>query len=277
MSLMLKLLTIIVLLNSFAYASNVGDKVADFLDDKFMENPRLKSINVKVADVVPVKQLKGWDAYIVDVQAHLKARPKRIIKQRMIWFSDGNVITKDLMDLQSGLSLSDFVKPSFKAEYYHNENLIFGNVNAKHKVAIFSDPLCPFCRGFVPNALSYMKKYPKRFAVYYYHFPLERLHPASGTLVKAAAAAELQGYKDVVEKLYKVKIYFRERDVKKILEAFNKAEGTKLTPKDLNNPAVMKQIKRDRNLANKLMVEGTPTVYFDGKVDKTKKKYLKAK
>jgi len=276
MSLMLRLLSTTLLLSSFVYANSASDKVADFLDDKFMENPRLKSIDVQVADVVPVKELKGWDAYIVDVQAHLKAEPKRLIKQRMIWFSDGHVITKDLMDLQSGLSLTDFVKPSFKAEHYHKENLIFGDVNAKHKVAIFSDPLCPFCRGFVPGALSYMKKYPKRFAVYYYHFPLERLHPASVPLVKAAAAAELQGYKDVVEKLYKVEINPREKDIKKILKAFNKAEGTHLTLKDLNAPGVMKQINRDRDLANKLMVGGTPTVYLDGKVDKTKKKYLKA-
>ncbi|SFV66850.1 Secreted protein, suppressor for copper-sensitivity ScsC [hydrothermal vent metagenome] len=276
MSLMLKLLSITLLLSSFVYASSISDKVADFLDDKFMENPRLKSIDVQVADVVPLKQLKGWNAYIVDVKGSLKAQPKRVIKQRMIWFSDGNVITKELIDLQSGLSLIDFVKPSFKTEYYHKENLIFGDVHAKHKVAIFSDPLCPFCRGFVPGALSYMKKYPKRFAVYYYHFPLERLHPASGPLVKAAAAAELQGYKDVVEKLYKVQINPREKNVKKIIEAFNKAEGTHLVLKDLDTPAVTKQINHDRELANALMVAGTPTVYLDGKVDNTKKKYLKA-
>jgi len=77
MSLMLKLLSITLLLNSFVYASSVSDKVADFLDDKFMENPRLKSVDVHVSDVVPLTQLKGWNAYIVDVEAYLKAKPKR--------------------------------------------------------------------------------------------------------------------------------------------------------------------------------------------------------
>ena len=276
MSLMLKLLSITLLLNSFAYASSVSDKVEDFLDDKFMENPRLKSVDVKVSDVVPLTQLKGWNAYIIDVQAYLKAQPKRLIKQRMIWFSNGRIITKELTDMQSGESLTDLVKPPFKDAFYKKENLIFGNADAKHKVAIFSDPLCPFCKGFVPGALSYMKKYPKRFAVYYYHFPLERLHPASVHLVKAAAAAEQQAYKDVVEKLYKVKVNPRERDVKKIVEAFNKAEGTNLTLKDLNTPAVLKQVNRDLDIANAVMVGGTPTIYLDGKVDNTKKKYLKA-
>jgi protein-disulfide isomerase len=195
----------------------------------------------------------------------------------MIWFSDGRIITKELTDMQSGESLTDLVKPPFKDEYYTKENLIYGDADAKHKVAIFSDPLCPFCKGFVPGALDYMKKDPKKFAIYYYHFPLERLHPASVHLVKAAAAAELQGNKNVIEKLYRVQINPQERDVKKILKAFNKAVGTKLTPKDLNTPAVIKQVNRDLDIANAVMVGGTPTIYLDGKVDNTKKKYLKVK
>ncbi|QOP45458.1 DsbA family protein [Sulfurimonas paralvinellae] len=277
MSLMLKLLSITLLLNSFVYAANISDKVEDFLDDKFMENPRLKSVDVKVSDVVPLSQLKGWNAYIVDVKAYLKSKPKRLIKQRMIWFSNGRIITKELTDMQDGESLTDLVKPPFKDEYYTKENLIFGNADAKHKVAIFSDPLCPFCKGFVPGALDYMKKQPEKFAVYYYHFPLERLHPASVHLVKAAAAAELQGHKNVVEKLYKVHVNSNERDVKKILGAFNKVEGTNLTPKDLNTPAVIKQVNHDYDTANAVMVSGTPTIYLDGKVDNTKQKYLKVK
>jgi len=277
MLLMLKLLSTILLLSSFAYASNAGDKVESFLDDKFSENPRLKSVDVEVSDIVALKQLKGWNAYIVDVKASLKNRPKKIIKQKMIWFSNGTIITKELFDMYTGDNLTDTVKPSFEPEYYKKTNLIYGNENAKHKVAIFSDPLCPFCRAFVPGAIKYMKKYPKKFAIYYYHFPLERLHPASVSLVKAAVVAELKGYKDVVAKLYNVKVNPREKDVLKILAAFNKAEGTNITVKDLTATAVLKQVKYDFNIATNVMVSGTPTVYFDGKVDKTRKKYLKVK
>jgi len=277
MSLMLKLLSITLLLSSFVYADSVSDKIADFLDDEFSENPKLKSVDVEVEDVIPLKQLKGWNAYIINVKATLKSQPKKEIQQKMIWFSDGRIITKELTDMIGGDSLTDLVKPSFKPEYYKDENLIYGNKDAKYKVAIFSDPLCPFCRGYVPGAIKDMKKEPQKFAVYYYHFPLERLHPAAVHLVKMAAAAEQKGVKDVVLKLYNVQINPREKDVKKILKAFNKAVGTNLTLKDINTKAVLQQVNSDYDIANNVMVGGTPTVYFDGKVDNTKKKYKKVK
>ncbi len=277
MSLMWKLLATTLLLSSLAYAQSASDNVSDFLEDQFSSNERLKSVDVKIDSVVPVKEVKGWNAYIVDVKAVLKQRPKKTINQKMIWFSNGDVITKDLVDLKSGQNLLEVVKPQFKDAYYRSENLIYGNKDAEHKIVIFSDPLCPFCKGFVPGALQNLKKEPNKFAVYYYHFPLLRLHPASGTLVKAAVAAELQGVKNVILRLYTVKVNPREKDVNKILAAFNKVEGTNITVADINSEAVKKQTKNDVDVARDLMVAGTPTVYLDGKIDNTKKKYLKVK
>ncbi len=277
MSLMLKLLSTTLLLSSFVYAGTVSEKIEEFLQDKFSENPRLKSVDVKVEDITPLKQLPKWNAYIVKVKAVLKDRPKELINQKMIWFSNGKMITKDLTDIDTGENLAERVKPKVKEAHYTKENLIYGNADAKHKVIFFSDPLCPFCRGFVPGAIKDMKKDPQKFAVYYYHFPLQRIHPASVALVKAAIAAEEKGVKDVVLKLYNVEINPREKDIKKILAAFNKAVGTNITPEDINKQSVIKQFNHDRLIANDLMVGGTPTVYLDGTIDHTKKKYLKVK
>jgi len=277
MLLMLKLLSMTLLLSSFVYASTASEKIEDFLEDKFSENPRLKSVDVEVEEVRALKQLPKWNAYIVDVQAVLKNKSKQLIKQKMIWFSNGEMITKDLTNINTGESLVEQVKPKVKPKYYGKSNLIYGNADAKHKVVIFSDPLCPFCRGFVPGAIKNMKKEPQKFAIYYYHFPLARIHPASVTLVKAAVVAEHKGTKDVILKLYNVKINPREKNAQKILDAFNKAEGTHIALKDINTPAVIKQLNHDKAVANDLMVGGTPTVYLDGSVDNTKKKYLKVK
>ena len=275
---MLKLLTTTLLLSSVLFASSPNKKVEDFLEDSFSENPNVVSLKVEILERVAVEKLKGWDALIVTIDATVKAKPKnRKIKQKMIWFTNGRIITKELTDMVSGENLADGVSPKFKSSYYKKENLIYGNVNAKHKVVIFSDPLCPFCRGFVPEAINYMKKEPNKFAIYYYHFPLERIHPAAKELSQAAVAAELKGVKDVVLKLYKVEVNAKERDVKKILAAFNKGLGTSITAADLKSAKVQKHMKSDLHIAEEVMVGGTPTMFFDGKIDKTKRKYMKVK
>jgi protein-disulfide isomerase len=273
----LKLLATALLLSS-ALSASQNAQIEDFLEEKFSNNPSILSLDVDVVDTIPLKDLKGWDAVVVKVKATIKTKPKnRDITQKMIWFTNGEVITKELNDLDTGLNLADLVSPSLKAQHYKKENLIYGNVDAKHKVAIFSDPLCPFCRKLVPESIEYMKKYPKKFAIYYYHFPLEAIHPASVQLVQAAYAAELKGYKDTVLKLYKVDVKPREKDVKKILKAFNKEFGTDITPADLKSKEVQKRVKADAEIASDVMVQGTPTLFFDGKIDKTKKKFREVK
>ena len=277
MLLMLKLLATSLLLVSFVNASDAGENLIEYLDDKYSENTNIKTLELEIEEEVSLEELKGWKAYIVVLKATLKAKPNNVIKQKVIWFSNGKIITKELTSLKTGESLTAAVRPKFKAEYYKKENLIYGNKDAEHKVAIFSDPLCPFCRNFVPGAIEDMRNQPKKFAVYYYHFPLPSIHPASVPLVKAAAAAELKGFKDVVLNLYKVQVDPREKDINKVVAAFNKAVGSKLVPEDLIAPEVTKQINYDLRTAENVMVSGTPTLYLDGVIDKTKKKYQKIK
>lgn len=274
---MLRLLSITLLLSSSLSASTTNETIEEFLTDKFEENSRIKSVDVHIKERHPLKNLKGWNGYIVEVEAYLKQNPEHPIKQRMIWFSNGKVITKELADMESGRSLVDQIKPKFQNKFYTKENLIYGDVNARHKVVLFSDPLCPFCKGYVPGAIKEMKKDPKKFAIYYYHMPLERIHPASVHIVKMAAAAELQGVKDATLKMYNIKVNPREKDVKVILKAFNAAVGTNLTEKDINDIKVLRHVNHDFDVANELMVSGTPTVYLDGKMDDSKKGYKKVK
>jgi len=276
---MLRLLAIALLLSSVSYAKGDTTKIEDFLDSEFAKNKQIESFDAKVVEKKALKNVKNWYGYIIDVKAVVKARPKnRTIHQKMIWFSDGNVVTADLKDLQSGESLKKSVRPKLRDKYYKNEYLIYGNKNAKHKVAIFSDPMCPFCREFTPPALEYMKKYPNEFAVYFFHLPLPRIHQASPTLVKAAIAAELKGVNEVVAKLYRVDAkILHETDVKKILAAFNKTVGTHITERDLKSPKVLKIYQEGLDIATDLMVRGTPTVYLDGEIDMTKSKYKKVK
>lgn len=276
MSLMLKLLTITLLISSLVEASDTGKKIESFLKKTYGSNGKIKSIVVKVTNEVQVEGHNGWNAYVVELDALLK-EDKRQIVQKMVWFSNGEVITKELFDLESGADMNDFVTFEFKEEYYRKENLIYGNANAKNRVVIFSDPLCPFCRSYVPKAIEEMRKEPNKFAIYYYHFPLPTLHPASVDLVKAAVALELKGKKDVVLNLYRVKVDPNEKSTEKILEAFNDVMHSKIRVYDLMTKEVTQQIKTDLQTADALMVNGTPTIFLNGKIDKTKNKYKEAK
>jgi hypothetical protein len=272
---MLKLLATTLLSTSLIHASATNKQIEDFLSKNFGNNPNIEKVNVSVNSKTKIKQMPDWDAFIVDVDAKLKNG--KDVTQKMIWFSNGITITSDLIDLKTARPLKESVSPKFEAKHYKDENLIYGDKNSKHKVVIFSDPLCPFCRQYVPKAIEHMKKDPKNFAIYYYHFPLESLHPAAVELTKAAIVAEMQGKKDVVLKLYDVKVGGRERNVEKILKEFNKIMGTKVTKKDLEDPKVLKHFNQDRSIANDVMVNGTPTVFFDGEKDRSKQKYLDVK
>lgn len=277
MSLMSKLLITILTLSSLVCANE--DQLEDFLQNGIGSNPNIISLDINIVKKIKLDKPKGWSAYIVQLSGKAKLREKEEeISQQSIYFvsSDG-VLATELYDLQSGKKLSSSIAPDFNEKYYDKAHLVFGDENAKHKVVIFSDPLCPFCRTFVPEAFSYMKKYPKTFAVYYYHFPLKGLHPAAVTLVDAAVAAELKGHKDVVSGLYSVNINARESNVQKILDVFNKVQNTNITKADISSEEVKMHVKHDMKVAQEHLVNGTPTMFLDGKKDPTKLKYKRIK
>ena len=132
-----------------------------------------------------------------------------------------------------------------------------------------------------------MMQDPNKYAVYYYHLPLPRIHPASVTLVQAMKAAELKGEKPDIMKLYTQiqpdnpkkpnYVAYREKDKKKILKVFNKVMGTHVTLKDIESKEVQEHVNKDKKISDDLMVGGTPTVYFNGEYDKSKHKYKNAK
>lgn len=262
----------------FAEAKDYSDDVVKFLKSSIGKNPNIISLDVKVIDKKDLDRLKGWQAYIVSFEGKAKVgEEERKISQNSIYFVKDGVIATELIDLKTGIKLNDTITPAFKKEFYTKANLIYGEENAAHKIALFSDPLCPFCKSFVPGAIEYMKKYPKDFAVYYFHYPLEGLHPASPTICRAAIYMELKGKKDSLLKIYNMKIDPRETNEQKILDVINSSLGENITVKDIHSMMVENEFKADQDTANALLVNGTPTMYFDGVKDSAKSKYKSVK
>ncbi|MDD2837823.1 MAG: thioredoxin domain-containing protein [Sulfuricurvum sp.] len=276
MSLMPKL-SATLLLSVSLFAATDAEVVA-FLKKGIGNNPNISNLQIDVNGKKNVPNMSGWQAYFVNIEADVKqGKDTRHINQNGTYFVSGNVIAPELINLKSGERYNDTIAPDFSNTFYTKANLISGDANAENKIAIFSDPLCPFCRRYVPEALAYMAKYPKSFAVYYYHFPLAGLHPASVTLTKAAIAAEQNGTDNAVLGLYKLDINANETNDQKILDVFNKAFGTKVTVADIRRSSVVKQFESDQNAARLMMVAGTPTVFFNGQKDSSKNKYKEIK
>ena len=273
---MQKLLVTIIALGSILSANEA--QVKSFLQKGIGSNPNIVSLDISVIDQIPLEKPKGWEAYIIQLKGTAKMGAQtKPISQRTIYFVGDGLIASDLYDLKSGQKLNSSISPAFKDKYYDAEHKLFGDTDAAHKVVIFSDPLCPFCRSYVPKALTYMKKYPRTFEVYYYHFPLRSLHPAAVPLVKAAFVAEQNGVANVVENLYKVTVDGREKNVQKVLNAFNTVQGTKVSLSDISNPSIEAKYKHAMDVAEEHLVNGTPSVFFDGKKDASKMQYAAAK
>ena len=151
--------------------------------------------------------------------------------------------------------------------FYRKDHLIYGKESAPNKIVVFSDPICPFCQGYLPGLLKAAKENPDKIALYYYHFPLIMLHKEAPTVIKAAIAAEEKGMKDVMQKVYDAKFNIDTSDEKKILAEFNKKMGTHITLKDIHAKEIEKRYNFDKEYADKMMISGTPTVYFNGKKD----------
>ncbi len=268
-----KILSISILLSSALYATSSDENVINFEQKRISQNPNVKIKNIKISTKKELP-LKGWNGYILDVEATVQGKD---INAKDILFSDGKYISLELIDSETGKSLKDLVTPNLTDNYHDKSKLIAGNHNAKDKIVIFSDPLCPFCKDYVPDVIKYVKKNSNNTALYYYHFPLMALHPAAAPLSKLIEIAKEKGIKDVEVKVYETdwEKYFdvKSVDETKILEAFNKEFNTSIKLEEISSSTINAVLEKDISMGEEVMVSGTPTIFVNKVKDSTKLKY----
>ena len=241
-----------------------------------------KAYNLKDIKVKAKKKLDkpvGWSAYFLSIflEIHRDNNMTEVIEAADTVFSDGTYLAKDLLNLKTGGSIKRDVALDLTPKYYKKDHLIAGNAKAKNKLVVFSDPECPFCQDFVPELIKFVKKHPKQFVLYYYHFPLDVIHKASPTLIRVIMAAEKKlkmSQADLLIKVYEHYFDIPTTDADKILEVFNKAFKTKITKKEIHTPEIEKRFKNDFKMASDLVISGTPTLYLNGKKDASRRKHL---
>jgi protein-disulfide isomerase len=270
-----KVLTLAVLLTTSLFANVSDDNVLKFEKKRISKNPNVKveKLSINTKKELPVK---GWYGYIIDVEAKIK---DKVVNAKDIVFSDGRYISLDLVDSTNGKSLKDLVTPSLTSNYYNKAKLIAGNHNAKDKIVVFSDPLCPFCMDYVPEVIKHVNKNKDSIALYYYHFPLLRLHPAADALSKLMELGSEKGIKDIELKVYETDwdehFNSKESDNKKIVDGFNKVFKTSFTQDDISSIDLLDSMENDIKMGSDVMVQGTPTIFVNGEKDTMRTKYKK--
>ena len=266
-----KILSLSVILSASLFANDTT--VVDFEKKRVAQNPNVKVKDVKVNTKKDLP-LAGWNGYILDVEAIVQ---EKSLKVKDILFSNGDYIALDLIDAKTGKSLKDLVTPNLTSNYYDKTKLIAGNHNAKDKIVVFSDPLCPFCMEYIPEVINYVNKNSDSIALYYYAFPLVQIHPASEALSKIIEVAKNKSVKDIELKAYKTdwETYFspKENDEKKILEAFNKELKTNIKLEEIASKDINEKLSKDMSMGEEVMVTGTPTIFVNGVKDTTRELY----
>ncbi|MDC0933230.1 thioredoxin domain-containing protein [Arcobacteraceae bacterium] len=260
-----------VLSSTLFATAEIDKKIIDFETNRLSQNP---NITLKGIDITTKKALsiKGWYGYVLKIQADVPGRG--LVSGDNMLFTNGDAFTMELIDMKTSQSFKDVLMPQVTDAYYKKSHFIAGNENAKNKVVVFSDPLCPACQNSLPMIIKIANDKSKDIALYYYHFPLLSIHPAADIVSRAMVVAKEKGIKDIELKVYATNFskYFtaKDTDAKIILDGFNKTFNTNITQAELDSKNVMNELSTDVKMGEDVMVQGTPTLFVNGVNDQSR-------
>lgn len=144
------------------------------------------------------------------------------------------------------------------------DSALKGPKDAKVTIIKFSDYQCPFCSQAATLVEDVLKQYPKDVNLVYKQFPLTSIHPNAMPASKAALAAGKQGkYWEMHEIMFK---NMRELSGDK-LKQYAQQIGLDMArwEKDMASPEIDAQIQREMKEGSAADVQGTPTIFVNGK------------
>ncbi len=263
MSLMLKLSTALL---ATTLLTNASFNLEEYVKKDLIKNPQIKVKGVELIAKKDLPNAKGWKAYMflmkLDIKNKVDNYPETIFVNE-----DSGLVTMNLYNYKEHKAVGKDIRPEVNISYYNDEHLIAGKKDAKHKLVVFSDPMCPFCQRYVPNIYKDVKAHPDEFALYYYHMPLTRIHPVSDVLTRVMEVLQKKGKIDEAMKMYSLNISIKETNEDKILAAIKKQFNIDISKEEIKKEEIKNAIKSDKDKANRVMLKGTPTVYLDGKFD----------
>ena len=255
---------------------SIKNYVHNYIEKKM--NAPVKKIDVISSYSVP--DSGGWEVYFLSMKVGVMlggVQRDAIIHQTV--FAKGDKITFKLMKKGKGgkkdLNYANILKPKVPIDAYDDAHFLLGSKNAPHKILVFSDPFCPYCKEKIPEIIDVVKKNPKSYGLYYYHLPLLRIHPAADLTTKAMYLFQKRGDIKNMMALYDLSLKPTETDPKEIIRSIKDKTGVTFTLEQLQSEEVKEAIRVDLAMKQRLQVTGTPTIFIDGMWDKMRKEYKK--
>jgi len=276
---MLKLLTIVSLLSTSLLASKkIDESILNYETKKVSSILKRRDIILNNVDILLKKDLKqnGWYGYTFNLTFTVQGKT---LSQKDTLFTNGDLITSDLINSKTKSSFKDIMYPKLSKKFFDKEYFIAGNPKSKNTLVLFSDPLCPICVDEVPTIIKNVMDNPQNIALYYYSLPLP-MHPTAAALSKASKIAHQMGIKDVQYKLYSANLgslykAYEEKDDQIALNHFNTLFKTNITVEQINSDKLNKKLQYQLDMSEEAFVNGTPTLFLNGEIDKTRTEYEK--
>ena len=268
----IKVLLLIVLATAQLLA--ISQKSVEFYVKKHIEKKTNSPVqSVETLSSYIVEGTNGWRVYFLSLDVKVKMGREYVERKvPQIVFNKGGKIAFSLKD-NKGKDYAKILKPKVPLRAYDKKHLLAGNVKAKHKILVMSDPFCPYCQEIVPKLITAVQQNPKTFALYYYHLPLLRIHPASDMTTKAMHIFQERGQIRKLKQCYRLLVSEREKNPEIVLKAIGKKTGVYFSQKELNTLEIQDALAFDSAMKKRLMVTGTPTIFIDGTWDPTRMKY----
>lgn len=140
---------------------------------------------------------------------------------------------------------------------------VIGPENAKITLVEFSDFQCPYCRVAAPQLHEVLKAFPAQVKLVFKQFPLD-IHSQAALAAAAAVAAQKQGkFWEMHDALFADRASITRASV--VTMARNFSLDVKRFTADLDSKETNAKVVQDITDGNKVGVEGTPTLFIDGR------------
>ena len=146
---------------------------------------------------------------------------------------------------------------------------VLGPASAPAKLEEFGDFECPPCGLLHPILVEMKSEFGDQLQITFREFPLQGTHPHAVAAASSAEAAGLQGkFWEMHDLLYEhQKDWHEVFDVRPIFEGYAQQIGLDMPrfKQDVNSDVVARRITADGARGHEFGVNGTPTVFLNGK------------